>query len=138
MATLLVLVVAVVLVVRPSSAPRIVVLPEISSEAFGLAFRIPTLPLAEISIELVGAPGRMRNGRREQLVTSRTKKFASLPATSQVCAVKPPLLFCSRRIAGVSVVLAWTSSTGVAVLSPTLLLLPTRSELALAPAVTAN
>src|SRR5262249_7352741 len=70
-ATLLVFVVAVVLVVRPSSAPRIVVLPEMSRDAFGLAFKMPTLPLAEMSIELVGAPGLMRKGRREPLVTSR-------------------------------------------------------------------
>ena len=36
---------------------------------------------------LVGAPGRMRNGKRLPPVTSRTKKFASLPAMSQVCGV---------------------------------------------------
>ena len=60
-----------------------------------LYFPMPTLPLAEMSMLLVGAPGRMRKGRREPPVTSRTKKLASLPATSQVWAVKPPLLFCS-------------------------------------------
>src|SRR4029078_3902981 len=87
-----------------------------------LAVPPPTLPLAAISIELVGAPGRMRKGKRDPLVTSRTKKFASLPATSHVCAVNPPELFCSIRIAGVSVVLTWISNTGVAVPSPTLLL----------------
>src|SRR5437879_5416946 len=50
----------------------------------GLAVPTPTSPLAEISIELVGAPGRMRKGKREPPVTSRTKKLASLPAMSQV------------------------------------------------------
>ena len=47
---------------------------------------------------LVGAPGRMRNGSRLPPVKSRTKKFASLPAMSQVCAVKPPALVWSRRM----------------------------------------
>ena len=65
---------------------------------------MPTFPEAAMSTELVGAPGRMRNGRREPPVTSRTKKFASLPATSQVCAVNPPALVCSMRIAGVLLV----------------------------------
>ena len=72
----------------------------------GLAVPTPTKPLAEMSIELVGAPGRMRNGRREPPVTSRTNQLASLPAMSQVCAVKPPELFCSRRMAGVLLVFA--------------------------------
>src|SRR6267154_2551567 len=63
----------------------------------GLAVPTPTAPVADMSIELVGAPGRMRKGRREPPVTSRTKKFASLPATSHVCAVNPPELFCSYR-----------------------------------------
>src|SRR5207302_10017514 len=75
----------------------------------GLAVPTPTSPLAEMSIELVGAPGRIRNGKREPPVTSRTKKLASLPAMSQVWAVKPPELFCSSRIAGVLLVLACTS-----------------------------
>src|SRR5262245_48744988 len=54
------------------------------SNLAGLALLIPTFPLALMSILLVGAPGRIRNGRRDPLVTSRTKKFASFPATSQV------------------------------------------------------
>jgi hypothetical protein len=85
---------------------------------------------------LVGAPGRMRNGSLLPLVTSRTKKFASLPAMSQVCAVNPPELFCSSRCDGVSLVLMCRSSTGVDVRKPTLLLLATKSALAAAPATT--
>ena len=99
---------------------------------------MPTLPLAEMSIELVGAPGRMRKGRREPPVTSRTKKFASLPATSHVCAEKPPPEFCSNLMAGVLLVFICTSNTGVAVLSPTLPVLLTLSELAGAPASTSK
>ena len=87
---------------------------------------------------LVGAPGRIRKGKREPPVTSRTKKLASLPAMSQVCAVNPPPLFCSSRIAGVLLVLACTSNTGVAVLSPSLPELSTLTELAGAPAATEN
>ncbi len=97
---------------------------------------IPTLPFAAMSIELVGAPGRMRNDSNEPPVTSRTKKLASLAPISHVCAVKPPELFCSRRIAGVSVVFACRSSTGVAVLIPTLPALLTRNAFAGAPAST--
>ena len=41
------------------------------------------------------------HGSREPLVTSRTKKFASLAPMSQVWAVKPEALVCSRRMAGV-------------------------------------
>jgi hypothetical protein len=67
---------------------------------------MPTLPDAEMSSELVGAPGRIRNGKRDPLVTSRTKKFASFPATSHVCALNPPVPFCSNLIAGVSLVFA--------------------------------
>src|ERR1044072_3509312 len=67
-----------------------------SSAKPGDAVPAPTLPEALISTLLVGAPGRIRKGRRDPLVTSRTKKFASFPATSQVCAAKPPGLFCSE------------------------------------------
>ena len=73
----------------------------------GEAVPMPTLPSALMSMLLVGAPGRMRKGRREPPVTSRTKKFASLPATSQVWAVKPPRVVLlqpdRRRVAGVDV-----------------------------------
>src|SRR5882724_7116892 len=89
----------------------------------------PTLPLALMSIELVGAPGRMRKGRREPPVTSRTKKLASLPAMSQVWAVKPPELFCSRRMAGVLLVETCRSSTGVEVRKPTRPVESTKIEL---------
>jgi hypothetical protein len=78
----------------------------------------------------------MRNGSCEPVVTLRTKKFASLPATSHVCAAKAAGVFCSNRMAGVSLVFICTSNTGVAVLKPILLLLATLSELANAPAVT--
>jgi len=37
-----------------------------------------------MSMLLVAAPGRIRNGRRLPPVTSRMKKLASLPAMSQV------------------------------------------------------
>src|SRR3954451_3151758 len=50
----------------------------------GLAVPKPTVPSAAMSMELVGAPGRMRNGRREPPVTSRTNQFASLAPMSQV------------------------------------------------------
>ena len=50
----------------------------------GLAVPTPTKPLAAISLLLVGAPGRIRKGKREPLVTSRTKKLASLAPISQV------------------------------------------------------
>src|SRR5881409_803386 len=80
---------------------------------------MPTLLLAAISILLVGAPGRMRRGRRDPPVTSRTKKLASLPATSHVWALKPPVAFCSKRKAGVSPVFVWRSRTGTDVRKPT-------------------
>src|SRR5438067_11939930 len=50
------------------------------SSAAGLAVPMPTLPLALMSIELVGAPGRTRKGKREPPVTSRKKKLDSFPA----------------------------------------------------------
>jgi hypothetical protein len=99
---------------------------------------IPTFPLAAMSIELVGAPGRMRNGSREPLVTSRTKKFASLPAMSQVWAVKPPALVCSRRMPGVLLVAMWRSRTGVEVRKPTRPVESTKSELVVAPPTMVN
>jgi hypothetical protein len=66
---------------------------------------MPILPAELMSMLLVGAPGRTRNGNRLPPVTSRTKKFASLAPISQVCAVKPPELVCSYRCAGVSLLL---------------------------------
>ena len=42
-----------------------------------------------MSIEDVGALGRIRNGSREPLVASRTKKLVSLPAMSHTWGVKP-------------------------------------------------
>ena len=80
----------------------------------------------------------MRNESRLPPVTSRTKKFASLAPMSQVCAVKPPLLFCSKRMAGVSLVLMWRSRTGLELRKPTLPLLATKSDAVGAPAVTLN
>src|SRR5262245_17216490 len=91
-----------------------------------------------MSIELVGAPGRMRKESLEPPVTSRTKKLASLAPMSQVCAVKPPELFCSKRMAGVLLVLMWRSSTGVDVRRPTRPVLSTKIELVEAPAVMVN
>src|ERR1700730_12821670 len=91
-----------------------------------------------MSIELVGAPGGMRKGKREPLVTSRTKKLASLPPTSHVCAVNPPELFCSYRWAGVLPVAVCKSNTGVLVRSPTRPLLSTKIELLGALPVTVN
>src|SRR5438105_12692806 len=86
----------------------------------GLAVPMPTLPLALMSTELVGAPGRMRSGRREPPVTSRTNQFASLAPMSHVCAVKPPPLVCSWRTAGVSVAVMWRLSPGLLLPKPTL------------------
>src|SRR6266404_6764655 len=100
-----------------------------STLLLGLAVPIPTLPEALISIELVGAPGRMRKGKREPPVTSRTKKLASLPATSHVCAVNPPALVCSYRWAGVLLVVVCKSNTGVPVRSPTRPVLSTKIAL---------
>src|SRR5436305_973659 len=104
----------------------------------GEAVPMPTLPLALMSMLLVGAPGRMRKGRREPPVTSRTKKFASLPAMSQVCAVKPPELFWSSRMAGVLLVATWMSSTGVLVCRPSRPVESTKTELVGALPVTVN
>ena len=87
---------------------------------------------------LVGAPGRIRNDSLLPPVTSRTKKFASLAPMSQVCAVKPPELFCSSRSAGVLLVLTCRSRTGVAVRKPTRPVLSTKIELVDAPAVMVN
>src|SRR3989344_8518250 len=75
---------------------------------------MPTAPEDAMSRLLVGAPGQLRKGRREPLVTSRTKKLASLAPMSQVCAVKPPADDCSSRMAGVLPGSVCTSSTGVA------------------------
>ena len=86
---------------------------------------MPTRPEAAMSRLLVGAPGRIRSGNRDPLVTSRTNQLASLPPMSHVCAVKPPLEFCSCRIAGVSLVLTCRSSTGVEVRKPILPVLST-------------
>src|SRR5438105_1361717 len=47
------------------------------STSVGDAVPTPTFPVALISIELVGAPGRMRRGRREPPVTSRPNQLAS-------------------------------------------------------------
>ena len=128
----------VVVLVLKMTAPSLAVLGLTSNLSPGLAVPMPTLPLAEISIELVGAPGRMRKGRREPPVTSRTKKFASLAPMSQVCAPKPPAVVCSSRWAGVSLAVMCRSNTGVPVLIPTLPVLLTLSELAGAPASTSN
>src|SRR5690242_1836293 len=106
--------------------------------ALGLAVPTPTLPEAEMSIELVGAPGRMRSGRREPPVTSRTNQFASLAPMSHVCAVKPPPLVCSWRMAGVSVVVMWRLSTGALLPNPTLPFDATNSEFVGAAAMTVN
>ena len=91
-----------------------------------------------MSSELVGAPGRMRKGSREPLVTSRTKKLASLPAMSQVCAVKPPALVCSRRMAGVLLVEMCRSRTGVEVRRPMRPVESAKIEFVAAPAVMVN
>ena len=58
---------------------------------FGDPVPMPTLPLAAMSMLLEGALGRMRSGKVLPWVTSRTKKFASLPATSQICCGQPEL-----------------------------------------------
>src|ERR1051326_2967783 len=73
-----------------------------------------------MSIELVGAPGRMRKGRREPPVRSRTNQFASFAPMSHVCAVKPPPLVCSIRNAGVSVAVTWMFRPGLLLPKPTL------------------
>ncbi len=51
--------------------------------ALGESVPIPTAPLLAISIELVGAPGRILKGNLLPVVTSLIKKFVSFPATSQ-------------------------------------------------------
>ena len=104
----------------------------------GLEVPMPTWPLALMSMLLVGAPGRILKGRRLPPVTSRTKKLASLPAMSQVCAVNPLELFCSSRAAGVSPVFTCRSNTGVEVRNPTRPVLATKTELVGAPAVIVN
>ncbi len=78
----------------------------------------PMEPSARMSRLEVGAPGRMRNGSFEPLVTSRMKKLVSLPATSQVWAVNPLLPSCSSRRVGVSPSLTCSSTTGVEVPKP--------------------
>src|SRR5260221_14722023 len=90
---------------------------------------MPTLPDALMSIELVGAPGRMRSGSREPPVTSRTNQLASFAPISHVCAVKPPPLVCSCRMAGVSVAVTWGLRTGALLPKPTLPVLATNREL---------
>src|SRR5438874_13831649 len=95
----------------------------------GLAVPMPTLPLALMSTELVGAPGRMRSGRREPPVTSRTNQLASFAPMSQVCAVKPPPLVCSWRMAGVSVAVMWSLRPGEELPKPTFPELATKNEL---------
>ena len=50
--------------------------------------------------------------------------------------MKPPLLFCSNRTAGVSLVFMLRSRAGAAVPKPTLPVLETKSEEVGAPAVT--
>ncbi len=52
--------------------------------AAGVVTPIPMPAVPDVRL-LVGAPGRIRNGSLLPLVTSRTKKLVSLPATSQVC-----------------------------------------------------
>jgi hypothetical protein len=122
---------------KPADVGAVIVSARAAVPRPGLAVPMPTLPAAEMSRLLVGAPGRMRSGKVLPPVTSRTKKFASLPAISQVCAVNPPPA-CSRRIAGVSP-LSWCSfRTGVVVPSPTLPTLSTWMLPVAAPAVTVN
>ena len=88
--------------------------------AFGDPVSIPMEPEALISILLVGAPGLILNGNRLPLVTSRMKKFVSLPAISQVWGVKPLVPSCSKRIVDVSPSGICNSTAGVAVPIPTL------------------
>ena len=79
---------------------------------------MPTFSFPATTSDSDAAPGRMRKGRAEPLVTSRTKKPASLPARSQVWAVKPEEPSCSSRMVGVSPSLMWSSTTGVEVPKP--------------------
>src|SRR4028119_2103687 len=105
--------------------------------AGGGAARAPPPPPAPlVRILRAAPPGRGRRGGREPPVTSRTKKFASLAPMSQVCAGKPPELFCSRRMAGVLLVWAWRSRIGVEVRKPTRPVLSMKIELVDAPAST--
>src|ERR1043166_4160270 len=104
----------------------------------GDAVPTPTWPLALMSMELVGAPGRMRKGRREPPVRSRRNQFASLAPMSHVCAVKPPPLVCSWRMAGVSVAVMCRFSPGLLLPKPTLPLEATKIEFVGAAAVTVN
>ena len=79
----------------------------------------PMFPDGSTTRLSVGAPGRILNGIRElALLTSRTKKLASLPATSHVCAVKPLLPSCWRRSVGVSPSTTCSSTTGLLVPRP--------------------
>src|SRR5262249_59885636 len=59
-----------------------VAVPKMCSGDCGDAVPMPTLPEALMSTLLVGAPGRMRRGRREPPVMSRTYYFASLAPIS--------------------------------------------------------
>src|ERR1051326_282343 len=108
------------------------------SHCDGLAVPTPTLPLAEMSTELVGAPGRMRSGRREPPVRSRTNQLASFAPMSHVCAVKPPPLVCSWRMAGVSVAVMCRFRPGELLPKPTLPLEAMNSEFVGAPAIVVN
>jgi hypothetical protein len=80
----------------------------------------------------------MRKDSRLPPVVSRTKKPASLPATSHVCAVKPPELSCSSLSAGVSERRWCIFRTGVVVPKPTLPVLSTYTVPVAAPASTVN
>ena len=68
---------------------------------------------------LVIAPGRMRKGIRLELVTSRTKKFSSLPATSQAWGVKPLVPSCRSCTVGVLPLTISRSTAGTLVPMPT-------------------
>ena len=61
--TLLILIVLLVLVFSPSSAPTEQCISRNVEWRTGLPVPIPTLPFAAMSSELVGAPGRMRKGK---------------------------------------------------------------------------
>src|ERR1051325_7942502 len=64
-------IVALVLVVAPVSAPKVMVFPSTRRCVEGLAVRSPRCPPRQMSIGLGGAPGGGGGGSGEPLVTSR-------------------------------------------------------------------
>ena len=90
---------------------------------------MPTLPLAAISMLLVGAPGRMRKGRRDAAGDIAHKEIRFVAGDVPGLGGEAAAAVCSSRCAGVLLVVMCRSNTGVDVRKPTLPVLSTKSEL---------